>query len=133
MRRRDVLKLVASTAAGAGLLAAVAGRAAGEESRTGVAKTRSPGALPLKGGDGTTLFHRDWGTGQPFVFVHGWGLHSAFWEYQMTFLAGEGFRCVAFDRRSHGRSADPGRGYDFDTLADDLAAVVNGLDLRNVV
>src|SRR5262249_15726111 len=64
---------------------------------------------------------------------HGWGLHSAFWEYQVTFLAGEGFRCVAFDRRSHGRSADPGRGYDFDTLADDLAAVVNGLDLRNVV
>ena len=83
--------------------------------------------------DGTTLFYRDWGAGKPIVFVASAGLSSGMWAYQMLPLVQAGYRCVAFDRRGHGRSSDPGRGYDFDTLADDLAAVLETLDLRNIV
>ena len=72
--------------------------------------------------DGQQLFHRDWGAGQPMVFLAAWGLPSDMWGYQMVPLSESGFRTIAFDRRGHGRSSDPGRGYDFDTLADDLAA-----------
>ncbi len=75
--------------------------------------------------DGTSLFYRDWGTGKPIVFVASWVMPSESWSYQMAALAEQGFRCVAYDRRGHGRSSDPGRGYDFDTLADDLAAVLD--------
>jgi pimeloyl-ACP methyl ester carboxylesterase len=80
--------------------------------------------------DGTGLFHHDWGTGHPVVFVAGWTLCADFWEYQMAPLSSRGMRCVGYDRRGHGRSACTGGGYDFDTLADDLAAVIDGLDLR---
>jgi pimeloyl-ACP methyl ester carboxylesterase len=82
--------------------------------------------------DNTRLFFRDWGAGDPVVFVHGWGLHSDMWEYQLPALVDRGLRCVAYDRRGHGRSDQPGDGYDFDTLADDLAAVLEHLDLRDV-
>jgi len=82
--------------------------------------------------DGTALFYRDWGAGKPVVFVAGAGTSSAMWSYQMVPFTQAGFRCVAFDRRGHGRSSDPGRGYEFDTLADDLAAVIGTLDLRDV-
>ncbi len=82
--------------------------------------------------DGTALFYKDWGTGTPVVFVNSAGLHCDMWAYQMVPLTARGMRCVAFDRRGHGRSSDPGRGYDFDTLADDLAAVIEALNLRNV-
>ena len=82
--------------------------------------------------DGEQLFYRDWGTGRPIVFAAAWALSSAMWDYQMTALVEQGFRCVAYDRRGHGRSSQPGRGYDFDTLADDLAAVLDTLDLREV-
>jgi non-heme chloroperoxidase len=82
--------------------------------------------------DRVGLFFRDWGTGKPVVFLHGWGLNSEMWQYQMAHLAAHGFRCVSFDRRGHGRSTDPGRGYDFDTLADDLGTVLERLDLRHV-
>src|SRR4051794_36861072 len=82
--------------------------------------------------DGTTLHVRDWGHGDPVVFVHGWGLNSEMWEYQLTELVDRGFRCIAYDRRGCGRSDQPGDGYDFDTLADDLAAVIDHLDLRDV-
>jgi hypothetical protein len=82
--------------------------------------------------DGTQLFYRSWGTGPPIVFVSAWALHSEAWQYQMTPLCDEGFRCVAFDRRSHGRSSDPGTGYDLDTLADDLASVLTHLNLTDV-
>ncbi|HYZ33036.1 MAG TPA: alpha/beta hydrolase [Crenalkalicoccus sp.] len=80
--------------------------------------------------DGVGLFHRDWGEGPPVVFVASWSLPSESWAYQMLALSEAGLRCVAFDRRGHGRSEDPGRGFDFDTLADDLAAVMETLDLR---
>lgn len=82
--------------------------------------------------DGVNLFYRDWGQGEPIVFVASWSLPSDSWNYQMLALSEQGFRCVAFDRRGHGRSSDPGRGYDFDTLANDLAAVLDVLDLRGV-
>jgi pimeloyl-ACP methyl ester carboxylesterase len=81
--------------------------------------------------DGVGLFHRDWGGGgPPVVFVASWSLPSDSWAYQMLALSEAGFRCVAYDRRGHGRSDDPGRGFDFDTLAGDLAAVMEALDLR---
>jgi non-heme chloroperoxidase len=86
----------------------------------------------LNSTDTTDLFFRDWGSGDPIVFVHGWGLSSDMWEYQLPDMVDRGFRCVAYDRRGCGRSDQPGDGYDFDTLADDLAAVIDGLDLRDV-
>lgn len=82
--------------------------------------------------DDTSLFFRDWGSGDPVVFVHGWGLNSDMWEYQLPALTDQGFRCVAYDRRGSGRSDQPGEGYDFDTLADDLAALLDHLDLHDV-
>lgn len=85
----------------------------------------------IKTADGTRLFVRDWGSGQPIVFLSGWTLSSDAWAYQMTPLS-ERLRCIAIDRRAHGRSDDPGRGFDYDTLADDVAAVLDELDLTNV-
>lgn len=82
--------------------------------------------------DGTRLYLKDWGDGPPIVLIAPWSLHSGWWDYQMPFLAGRGFRCIAPDRRGHGRSTEPGSGYEFDTLADDLAAVFEQLDLRDV-
>ncbi len=81
-------------------------------------------------GKRTSLFYRDWGTGKPVVFVHSWALNSEMWGAQMACLSQQGLRCIAYDRRGHGRSDDSGGGYDFDTLADDLAALIEQLDLR---
>ena len=79
---------------------------------------------------GVRLGYRDWGEGRPVVFVHSWGANAEMWDYQAAELLEHGLRCIAFDRRGHGGSDDPGRGYDADTLADDLAAVLGALDLR---
>jgi non-heme chloroperoxidase len=81
--------------------------------------------------DGIDLFYRDWGTGRPVLFIHSMLMSSAMWQYQLLHLAENGYRAIAFDRRGHGRSDDPGAGYDFDTLADDVAAVVDALDLTD--
>jgi pimeloyl-ACP methyl ester carboxylesterase len=86
----------------------------------------------LETDDGVELFYRDWGTGKPVVFCAGWTLSSAMWQAMMLPLTEAGYRCVAYDRRGHGRSDDPGSGYDYDTLADDLAALMGKLDLRDV-
>lgn len=83
--------------------------------------------------DQTRIHFRDWGTGRPIVFVAPWGLCSDWWDVPVIDLSERGWRCVVFDRRGHGRSDDPCRGYDFDTLADDIATVLDGLDLQNVV
>jgi non-heme chloroperoxidase len=96
---------------------------------TGQATPARP-AISIRTRDGVGLFCRDWGDGPPLVFVASWSLPSDSWTYQMLALCEAGFRCVAYDRRGHGRSDDPGRGFDFDTLADDLAAVMDTLDLR---
>jgi pimeloyl-ACP methyl ester carboxylesterase len=82
--------------------------------------------------DGVNLFYRDWGSGTPLVFLSGWTLNSSAWACQMQALSEVGFRCIAYDRRAHGRSSDPGRGYDFDTLADDLKCVIDSLSLKRV-
>jgi pimeloyl-ACP methyl ester carboxylesterase len=84
--------------------------------------------------DGTRLHHRDFGSGpQTLVFTSSWALDSRMWDYQVAHFAGLGYRCIAWDRRGHGRSDVAGAGYDMDTLADDLAAVLEQLDLRDVI
>lgn len=83
--------------------------------------------------DGTELFYKDWGSGLPVVFSHGWPLNADMWEHQMMFLASRGFRCIAHDRRGFGRSGQPWTGYDYDTFADDLASLMQSLDLIDAV
>jgi len=83
--------------------------------------------------DGTKMYYKDWGKGQPVVFSHGWPLSADAWEDQMVFLAAHGYRCIAHDRRGHGRSNQPWNDNDMDTYADDLAALVETLDLKNAI
>lgn len=83
--------------------------------------------------DGTELYYKDWGAGQPVVFSHGWPLSGDAWEDQMLFLADRGYRCIAHDRRGHGRSSQPWTGNEMNTYADDLAALVNALNLTNAI
>ncbi|RAK60582.1 alpha/beta hydrolase [Phenylobacterium hankyongense] len=118
MHRRDILISGGALAAGA----AVATRPAAADHRPATLRTR----------DGVQLFHRDWGEGPAVVFAASWALTSEMWAYQVAHLSERGFRCIAYDRRGHGRSDVPGRGYDMDTLADDLGAVIEGLGLRDV-
>jgi pimeloyl-ACP methyl ester carboxylesterase len=124
MQRREVVSAFAGVLASSAQFGAAQARAADRK--------RAPKAKPLvvTTDDGTLLFHRDWGSGRPVVLVHGWALQSDFWEYLMMGLVGEGFRAVAYDRRGHGRSGDPGTGFDYDRLADDLRGLIDALDLR---
>lgn len=119
MDRRQVFKGIAMAAANSAMVAATAGPARAAASH-------------IEAADGVRLFHRDWGQGRPVVFLSGWALSSDCWGYQMLPLSEQGFRTITYDRRGHGRSDDPGRGYDYDTLADDLAAVLDRLDLTDV-
>ena len=118
MDRRQVLKSAATTIIGANLLSAAEKPAR----RSPLIETR----------DHATLFFKDWGKGKPVLFVHSWALNSDMWQYQMNYLTEHNLRCIAYDRRGHGRSSQPGNGYDYDTLADDLALLIEHLELRDV-
>ena len=83
--------------------------------------------------DGTQIYFKDWGSGQPVVFSHGWPLTADAWDDQMVFLASRGYRCIAHDRRGHGRSTQPWTGNDMDTYADDLATLVEALEVRDAI
>lgn len=126
MQRRALFGSMVSAATGAALTGV------GEASVRPGAPVDGRARHFLDGGDGTSLFFKDWGSGRPVVFVSAWGLNSDAWVYEMTYLADHGLRCVAYDRRGHGRSSQPARGYDFDTLADDLSVLLEHLDLRDV-
>lgn len=117
MQRRDLLLTAAATIGTASAPAAATAPA-----------TPSP---KIRTRDGVELFHREWGSGRPVLFVHAWALSSAMWTYQIAEL-GQRFRCIAFDRRGHGRSDVPNGGFDLDTLADDLGEVIEQLDLHDV-
>jgi non-heme chloroperoxidase len=119
MNRRDIL----TSGLAAGTVTAVARPAAAQKPRNAEVRAK----------DGTRLFHRDWGEGPTVVFAASWALSSEMWAYQVAHLSEAGFRCLAFDRRGHGRSDAPARGYDMDTLADDLAAVIDQLGLKDVI
>jgi non-heme chloroperoxidase len=86
----------------------------------------------IKTKDGTEIYYKDWGTGQPVVFSHGWPLNADAWESQMVHLASNGYRCIAHDRRGHGRSSQPWNGNDMDTYADDLSELIEKLNLNSV-
>jgi len=128
-RRRATTSLAAAALAA---VIAASGRAADAAPAETAKAANGPRPSFVETGDGASLFYNDWGVGKPVLFTHAWGLNADIWEYQLTELVDHGLRCVAYDRRGHGRSTDPGRGYDYDTLADDLAAVVEQLDLRDV-
>ncbi len=119
--------------------ALVAGTALGATIALGLpsfAETSTEGALTMgfvTTRDGTEIFYKDWGTGQPIVFSHGWPLSSDAWDAQMLFFGQQGFRVIAHDRRGHGRSGQPWDGNHMDQYADDLAEVIEALDLKDAI
>ena len=132
MNRREALSSVALAISCSGLLP---GSVASTATLADADKRREPqshGKPYIETEDGTLLFYQDWGTGKCILFIHSMCLSSQIWQYNMAPLSEQGFRCVAYDRRGHGHSMQPGRGYDYDTLADDLACVINQLNLRDV-
>jgi len=124
--RRDVVK------GGIGLLAAASLPVAATKADAAQAASRTEGGpmSTITTKDGTSIYYKDWGTGEPVVFSHGWPLSADAWEAQMFFLGSNGYRCIAHDRRGHGRSGQPWNGNDMDTYADDLAQLFEALDLK---
>lgn len=126
--RRKLLVSVAGVAAGAGLLAAGGAAAATKPAAAAAAAGKTVNSITVK--DGTVIHFKDWGTGTPVVFSHGWPLQGDAWEDQMMFLASHGYRVIAHDRRGHGLSSQPWQGNNMDTYADDLAALLDALDIK---
>src|ERR1700686_4080827 len=125
MDRRTLLKPAASSAGGAGLLAGGTDNAISAQTAASHAKPRTGDFIETQ--DGVKLAFTDWVAGKPVVFIHAWALPSPMWDYQVGALGEQGLRCIAYDRRGHGRSSKPNGGYDCDTLADDLSALLAGL------
>ena len=130
MNRRGALKVAAGVTAAMGLNPARAFAVSDSQSH-GATATAPRNPTHVDTVDGARLSVRAWGTGKPAVFLHAWGLTSDAWQYQMVPLSNRGVRCIAYDRRGHGRSSDPGTGFDYDVLADDLAAVLKAFDVRD--
>jgi len=135
-RRRRMLLASASAGAAAAAVGAPVFAAAAEGT-----EAHSAHALHQKGTqtmntvttkDGTQIYFKDWGSGRPVVFSHGWPLDADAWDLQMLFLVQKGYRVIAHDRRGNGRSGQPGHGNDMDTYADDLATVIDKLDLKDI-
>jgi non-heme chloroperoxidase len=101
--------------------------------QSAVAAEVASGARTIAIKDGTEIYFKDWGSGQPVVFSHGWPLTADAWDAQMIFLGSRGYRCIAHDRRGHGRSSQPWSGNEMDTYADDLATLMEVLDIREAV
>jgi non-heme chloroperoxidase len=130
--RRNLLKGAASMAVGAGVIATAASANASSKSNSKI-KVKAKTSSTITTDDGTQIYYKDWGTGPAVVFCHGYPLSSDAWENQMFFLVQHGFRVIAHDRRGFGRSSQPADGYDYDTFADDLAALLDALDVRDAV
>jgi non-heme chloroperoxidase len=130
-------KLVAGASAVAAATFSSVSNAAGSASNSGAGHHPDhTGAHPMNyvtTTDGAQIYYKDWGTGQPVVFSHGWPLSADAWDVQMLFLAQQGYRVIAHDRRGHGRSSQTAHGNDMDTYADDLAAVIESLDLKGAM
>ena len=135
LTRRQLLGMV--TLAGAGLAASMwareANAAAEPQAKYQDRKQSKKNMNIITTKDRTEIYFKDWGDGTPIVFSHGWPLSSDAFEDQMFFLASHGYRCIAHDRRGHGRSSQPWNGNDLDTYADDLATLVETLDLKNAI
>jgi non-heme chloroperoxidase len=132
MQRRNFLHTSATV--GVSLLTSpyLDSAAASSKRRAESSMSESQDPNRIKARDGTTLYYRASGSGRAVVFVHGWAVNGDIWQYQMTSLS-EHARCYAYDKRGHGRSGDPGGGYDYDTLADDLHGFLDSFDLKDVV
>jgi non-heme chloroperoxidase len=130
MQRREILNALA--VAGATVPAAMLSEAAASSSRGTASATRTTVAPFIEAHDGTRLYWTQWGGGRPILFLNSLGLTTRMWDYQMAAFADQGYRCVTFDRRGHGRSDLALGGYDYDTFADDLAAVVSALNLHDL-
>jgi len=130
--RRELLPEGAIATAAAGLAVAESGAALREDPRLEVESRGTQTVNTITSKDGTQIYYKDWGRGPAVTFSHGWPLNADMWDGQMLFLAQNGFRVVALDRRGHGRSSQASSGNDMNGYADDLAAVIETLDLRNV-
>jgi non-heme chloroperoxidase len=130
MQRREVLNTLAF--AGATVPAAMLSEAAAPSSRATTPATRPTSGPFVEAHDGTRLYCAQWGSGRPILFLNSAGLTTQMWDYQMVAFADQGYRSISFDRRGHGRSDVALGGYDYDTFADDVAAVISALDLQDL-